>query len=252
MYGSGERCDPPRPPRAGVGSTSMLRIACGLTALGCVLLSSVWAAEVAPHQGPAHAAKPPAANAAEVDAARLLRVEVVVAEVRGGDAAKQLAADATADPKAVIQRLDSSGKLDGLARVQLTTLDGQKASFQVDQRVGRIISTQRTPMGQINNLTVENVGMVLGLVTRIRGDGTILIDVDLDRSQLGPADEGPVIAKPTDGEPIRSPGTEHFMVHSTIAARSGQSVAVGSQQTKRAGREGALLIVVTPEVLANK
>ena len=55
--------------------------------------------------------------------------------------------------------------------------------------------------------------------------------------------------KPDDGETIRMAPTETVTARTTVIARSGQSVVVGSQLTKRQARQSELLIVVTPELL---
>jgi hypothetical protein len=77
------------------------------------------------------------------------------------------------------------------------------------------------------------------------------MSIDIERSQLGPAEEGPSIAKPADGDPIRVAPLETLTTQTTISARSGQSVLVGAQQTRRQAPQGELLIVVTPELMGN-
>jgi Flp pilus assembly secretin CpaC len=213
---------------------------------------------------------------ADAGEARMVAIEVLIADVRRGEAAKGDAGDLSGDPKARIQQLEKAGKLDSLTRVQLTTIDGHKASLKVGQRAARIVGSQRFGGGGfgggpggglvggpgggggggggglVNNITLENVGLMLGVTPQIRRDGLVVMSIDIERSQLGPADEGPVMSKSADGETIRAVPTETLTTQTTISARSGQGVLVGRQQTKRQARQSELLIIVTPELLGNQ
>jgi type II secretory pathway component GspD/PulD (secretin) len=189
----------------------------------------------------------------------MVMIEVMIADLRHGEAAKGDASDSPGDPKALIQQLEKAGKLDCLTRVQLTAVEGQKASFQVGQRVARITGSQRSGGfgggaggGQVNSFTFDNVGLMLRVTPQIRRDGLVVMSIDVERSQLGPAEEGPVISKPTDGDAIRAVPIESLTTETTLSARSGQGVVVGMQQTKRQGRQSELLIVVTPTLLGNE
>jgi Flp pilus assembly secretin CpaC len=189
---------------------------------------------------------------ADAHAARMVMIEVLIADVRRGEAGKGDAGNSPGDPKARIQQLDKAGKLESLTCVQLTTVDGQKASLHVGQRIPRITGSQRGPTGQVNSIAMENVGMMLAVTPQIPRDGPVIMSIGIERSQLGPAEEGTPIAKPSEGETIRAASLETLTTQSTIAARDGQSVAVAFQQTKRKGAQNELLIVVTPQLLGNE
>jgi Flp pilus assembly secretin CpaC len=96
---------------------------------------------------------------------------------------------------------------------------------------------------------MENVGLMLGVTPGIRRDGLIVMQIDIERSQLGPAEEGTPTSKPSDGAAIRVPPTETLSAQTTVSARNGQSVLVGAERTERQARQSELLIVVTPELI---
>jgi len=242
----------------------MLRTLGSLTLVWCIACSVVAAADVGratrdPGERTRRVSKP----LADAGAARMVTIEVLIADVRRGDAAKGDADDPHGDPKARIQQLEKAGKLDSLTRVQLTTVEGQKASLKVGQRAARIVGSQSIGRGgfvggpgggggQVNSISFENVGLMLSVTPQIRRDGLVVMAIDIERSQLGPAEEGPVISKPSDGEAIRAAPTETLTTQSTISARSGQGVLVGRQQTKQQARQSELLIIVTPELLGDE
>jgi type II secretory pathway component GspD/PulD (secretin) len=182
----------------------------------------------------------------------MVMIEVLIADVRRGEAAKGDARDLSGDPKTRIQQLDKAGKLDALTRVELAAVEGQKAALRVGQRAARITGSQRGPAGQVNSVTMEVVGLMLGVTPQIRRDGLVVMAIDIERSQLGPAEEGTPIFKPSDGAAIRVPPTETLSVQTTASARNGQSILVGAERTERQARQSELLIVVTPELIGNE
>jgi Flp pilus assembly secretin CpaC len=241
----------------------MLRTLGGLTLALCVACSAAFAAEAkkptgegsGEHAGPRSGMGGMGGEAftAEHGAGRTVMIEVLIADVRRGDAGKGDAGkgdagDPAGDPKARIHQLDKAGKLDGLTRVQLTAIENQQASLHVGQRVPRITGSQRSPAGQTNSVTFENVGLMLRVTARADRDGRIVLHVQTERSQLGPAEEGTPISEPAEGEPIRIAAMETVTAETTVAARDGQSVLVGAQQLKRQGRQSEVLIVVTPRL----
>jgi Flp pilus assembly secretin CpaC len=248
----------------------MLRTLGSLTLLSCIICSAVLAAEPRRATREDRGEQPRNVNRPAADSAegRMVTVEVLIADMRRDGAAKGDAGDLSGDPKSRIQQLDKAGKLDSLTRIQLTTVDGQKATLHVGQRVARITGSQRGfgggfggpggggpgagggGGGVVNSYAMENAGLMLGLTPRIDRNGVVLLEIEIERSQLGPADEGPVISKPADGDAIRATPMETLQARTTIGARSGQSVVVGTQQTRRQGRQSELLIVVTPELPA--
>ncbi len=249
----------------------MLRTLGSLTLVLCMACSVVSAAEPRGATSEDRGGPPRSRSnsVADAGAARMVMVEVLIADLRHGDAAKGDADDLHGDPTARIQQLEKAGKLDALTRVQLTTVEGQKASLRVGQRAARIVGSQRIGGGgfggaggggigggggggQVNNITFENVGLMLGVTPQIRRDGLVVMAIDIERSQLGSAEEGPVISKPADGDAIRAVPTDMLTTQTTISARSGQGVVVGMQQTRRQGRQSELLIIVTPELLGNE
>jgi Flp pilus assembly secretin CpaC len=151
----------------------------------------------------------------------------------------------------------------------LAPIDGQKASLHVGQRVARIVSSTRiaggggrgglgggpdggADRGVVNSITMDNVGLLVAVTPHIRRDGLVVLTIDIERSQLGPAEEGPVISKLSDGEAIRAAPVENLTTETTVSARSGQTVIVGAQQARRQARQSELLIVVTPELPGNE
>ncbi len=258
-----------------------------LTFVLCIAWSALAAdgakATPTPGKAAAQADKPRAEAAVESGAARMVMVEVMIADARQGktavrqsDSAKGAPAESATDGKARLERfplekaekldvlripasaadakaiaewLENPGKRHVVTRVKLATVAGQTAHLQVGERVARITGSQITRAGRVNNTTMEDFGTMLSVTPQIRQDGRIVMAIELLRSQPGPAEEGTVIAKASDGEEVRLASTQHLSTRSTINALSGQSVVLGSEQIERQKGGRAILIVVTPKLL---
>jgi hypothetical protein len=112
------------------------------------------------------------------------------------------------------------------------TLDNQPAFIQVGQRVPRIVSSTVTQIGQINNVTLENVGLILGVTPRISPTGTVVMEIDAEQSKVGPEEEGIPVSISASGAVVRSPRIDTRTAQTTVAARSGETIILAGLITK--------------------
>ena len=132
----------------------------------------------------------------------------------------------------LVRALQDRRKLQVLSRPQVMTLDNQPAFVQVGQRVPRITSSQLTQTGTVNNTVLENVGIILGVTPRIAPDGMVVMEIDAERSELGPTEEGIPISINANGDVIRSPIINTVTAQTTVSSRSGQTVILGGLITR--------------------
>ncbi len=134
----------------------------------------------------------------------------------------------------LIRALQESRRLEVLSRPQVRTLDNQSAFIQVGQRVPRITASNITEGGlQTNTVELENVGLILGVTPRISPDGMVVMEVDAEKSQLGPEEEGIPITVSLDGSVIRSPRIDTRTAQATVSAASGETIILGGLITTR-------------------
>ncbi|MCA9265547.1 MAG: hypothetical protein KDA60_16920, partial [Planctomycetales bacterium] len=131
----------------------------------------------------------------------------------------------------LIRALEDDRRLEVLSRPQVMTLDNQEALVQVGARVPRIVSTQLTQFGTINNTVLENVGILLGVTPRISPDGIVVMEINAEKSELGPIDEGIPISI-TDNAVVRSPIINTTSAQTTVSARNGQTIILGGLITE--------------------
>ena len=116
--------------------------------------------------------------------------------------------------------------MDILSRPHIMTLDNQSAYIQVGSRVPRITGTTTNQTGQTNQVTLENVGLILGVTPRVSPDKMVVMEVDVEKSELGPEAEG-IPVSISEGQVIRSPRINTTFAQTTVSAADGQTVVLG-------------------------
>lgn len=132
----------------------------------------------------------------------------------------------------LIRALQESRRLDVLSRPQVMTLNNQPAFVLVGQRVPFITGVNQTQFGVTNTTTLQNVGLLLGVTPRISPDGLVVMEIDAEKSELGPTEEGIPISINQNGDVIKSPIINTTTAQTTVSARSGQTVILGGLITK--------------------
>lgn len=135
----------------------------------------------------------------------------------------------------LVRALQACRRLEVLARPQVMTLDNQSAFIQVGQRVPRVTGTTITEVGQVNSVTLENVGLILGVTPRISPTGMVVMEIDAERSELAPESEGIPISFSSTGEVLRSPPINTTTAQTTVSAMSGETIILGGLITKSTG-----------------
>ncbi len=179
----------------------------------------------------------------------------------------------------LVRALRDSQRIQVLSRPQVMTLDNQPAFIQVGQRVPRVTNVVSNALTGINSaIELMNVGLILGVTPRISPDGTVVMELDAERSALGPISEGIPIAVSPTGIPVLSPRVDTTVAQTTISAADGQTVVLGGLITKNVTKKSRrvpylsdiplvgmlfrydfdqvlrseLLIILTPHVIRNE
>lgn len=133
----------------------------------------------------------------------------------------------------LIRALKECRKLEVLSRPQVMTLDNQPAFIQVGQRVPRIVGTTVNQTAQVNNITLENVGLIMGVTPRISPEGLIVMEIDAEKSEVGPEAEGIPVSISATGQVIRSPRINTITAQTTVSAANGQTIVLGGLINRR-------------------
>jgi len=140
---------------------------------------------------------------------------------------------ASENVSAMLRALAENHRVEILQRPQIMTLDNQPAFIQVGQRVPRITAVSNNALtGNTNSITLDNVGLILGVTPRISPDGLVVMQIDSEKSDLQSDATGiPIFTSPT-GQVIRSPIINATTAQTTVAAMSEQTIVIGGLITK--------------------
>ncbi len=127
----------------------------------------------------------------------------------------------------LLRALQDSRRLEILSRPQVLTLDNQQAFIQVGQRVPRIVSSIINQNGAQNNVALENVGLIIGVTPRISPEGNVVMEIDAEKSKLGPENEGIPVSISANGSVIRSPRVDTITAQATVSAADGETIILG-------------------------
>ena len=127
----------------------------------------------------------------------------------------------------LLRAMNQSRNVEILSRPQIMTLDNQPAFIQVGQRVPRITGTSINQVGQVNTVELENVGLILGVTPRISPEGMVVMEIDAEKSEVGPEIEGIPVSISATGEVIRSPRVNITTAQTTVSSASGQTIVIG-------------------------
>ncbi len=127
----------------------------------------------------------------------------------------------------LLRALQDSRRLEVLSRPQVLTLDNQQAFIQVGQRVPRIVSSIINQNGAQNNVALENVGLIIGVTPRISPEGNVVMEIDAEKSKLGPESEGIPVSISASGSVIRSPRVDTITAQATVSAADGETIILG-------------------------
>jgi len=127
----------------------------------------------------------------------------------------------------LLRAMNQSRTMEILSRPQIMTLDNQPAFIQVGERVPRITGTSINQVGQVNSVALENVGLILGVTPRISPEGMVVMEIDAEKSDVGPEIEGIPVSVSSQGEVIRAPRVNITTAQTTVSAASGQTIVIG-------------------------
>jgi type II secretion system protein D len=131
----------------------------------------------------------------------------------------------------LIRALQQSRRMEVLGRPQIMTLDNQPAFIQVGERVPRITGSRLVGQIQINDVELENTGLILGVTPRISPEGMVVMEIDAEKSKVG-RDEDGIPVSFVEGNVIRSPKISVTTAQTTVSAASGETIVLGGLITK--------------------
>jgi type II secretory pathway component GspD/PulD (secretin) len=173
---------------------------------------------------------------------RLVSIDIVFADISGTSSAVEMTADR-------ILELEKQGKLDAVARLRLATIELQKGVAHFGERLP-VVASRAFRGGAAEGfggqaISMDNYGTQVGATPRIEQDGTIVIDLQAERTRL-------IAARPSGEEggapSIAATRTAQVTSRTTVRVASGKPVIVSGQQAISGNNAVHTYIVLTASV----
>lgn len=151
-----------------------------------------------------------------------------------------------------LRALESSGQLKIINRPQLTTLDNQPALIHVGQKIPvlRIVGSREGT--RATSLIYEQVGLIVGLTPRISPRGVVTMEIDVEKSEVGPIAQSVPAGVLDSGKVLRLPRIEGTTLQTTVSVPDGESVVLGGLTVESGAQRSRLMIVLTPHIIKPK
>jgi general secretion pathway protein D len=128
---------------------------------------------------------------------------------------------ATANVQVVLSALEAITKVKVISAPLIMVLNNQPASLQVGDQVPiatqSAVATQSAGAPIVNTIQLHDTGVILKVTPRVNESGLIMMDINQEVSAV----------VPTTTSTLDSPTIQQRKVTSTVAVRSGESVALG-------------------------
>ncbi len=151
--------------------------------------------------------------------------------------------------KEILAELKNRFNVRIIAQPGLLAVDNTPAMIQLGGRIPRVTGTAVSARGRTNSVSMENVGTIFQTTCRVSKDGRITLEIELESSEMGPKEEGVVIAESPDGGPIKTPVVETVTLQTTATALNGEVVILGGMVYHSGERRGEVLLLLQPEIV---
>lgn len=135
----------------------------------------------------------------------------------------------------LLRALSARFKTDVLSRPQIRALDNHEALIQIGQQVPIVDGVSVTAVGSANPvIRQDKAGIILKVIPRIGPDGTVLINVNAEKSafQLAPGTGVPIFTDVTNGNVIEAPVKDITTANTSVSVKNGQTIVLGGMITK--------------------
>jgi type II secretory pathway component GspD/PulD (secretin) len=147
-----------------------------------------------------------------------------------------------------LAKLEKEGKALVVNHLQLTSLEGHEAMAQQGERKPRITATNVNQGGRMSTVTFENTGTIVKATPRVTGNQVIL-DINAEKSFMGPEFTGAIISQPINGPEVRSPSAISLVGKATLTLNSGEVGAMTGLKGSPDDAAGSYQVLVSAEVL---
>jgi len=155
----------------------------------------------------------------------------------------------TAGANLLLESLAKTDRLQALERFQLVlTTDGKDVILQDGRRQPRVTGVQTSSRGQVNNVSLENMGTLISGSARLTPTGKIRLNIAVERSAFAPEECGTPVAV-SDGKTIRTPRVDTTTLETELLLADGETEVLASLIHAADNLVTECFVLVTPKIL---
>ena len=129
------------------------------------------------------------------------------------------------DASALISRLERQKAIVKLQEFRVTTVEGHEAALELGERKPRVTATSITQFGTTNAIVMEPCGVTLEMTPHIAADGSILVNVKFQESELQNTKDA-AIYQPKSGATIYMSTPSTYKVAADARLKDGEAAVI--------------------------
>ena len=137
----------------------------------------------------------------------------------------------SANVSVLLRALSAKRTVQVLSRPQIRTLDNQQAMILAGQNVPVINGVTFTGLQANPQIVRDDAGLILGVTPRISPDGSVVMEVQAERSEYT-GDGVPVFINATTGDTIEAPIKDITTARAVVSVPTGQTIVLGGIITR--------------------
>jgi type II secretory pathway component GspD/PulD (secretin) len=150
-----------------------------------------------------------------------------------GPAAKRLDLSVPSEKLAAqLPALDKDQQWDIVGRGELTTLERREATVQLGRPRPKVAGAVGSAAAAQDPGASAIVGLSAKLLARVNPDHTITMEIDIEKSELGPVEEGIPVAVSPNGRFVRVPALERTGWQTIVSGASGEVIVLGGLSSR--------------------
>ena len=152
-----------------------------------------------------------------------------------------------------LSSMQGNRKIASVKRIQLTSPEGQAATFTLGEMTPYTTGTTITRDGFVNkNVAYRNTGTRVRVTPHVAADKTITLDLRVEESSLVTPQRGVLVGEDTKGNRIFASEFPVASLSSKVAVASGKAVLAKGAKSSENSNAGSVLVVVGARVVESK
>ena len=148
-----------------------------------------------------------------------------------------------------LTELRESKRLKILGRPRIVTIDNQSAFIKTGIRQATADDAKSRSGGRTGKGDPQEAGLTVGVTPRVCPNGTVVMEIDVEVSELKSIDDGGAAGVSSSGKKVSLPRIVTTIAQTTVSVPQGLTVVLGGIMATPFAPDEELLIILTPRIV---